>query len=163
MNERIKLEDLKQGTPLFPTDPRLKANCRLWIDHVCPRPFEILLQVNSSYQINTRIVPAFYTTLQNTDPNVQITLSERLQSAIQELIQAADEHVRTPLPSPSLPPSQTNHIILGPLLPRHNPLPRRHPLRPLRPPSLPRARAPAGLAGRDAGHALAAVVGGAGE
>ncbi|UNI15187.1 Glutathione transferase [Purpureocillium takamizusanense] len=31
------LEDIYHGSraPLFPSDPRLKANCRLWIDHVC--------------------------------------------------------------------------------------------------------------------------------
>ncbi|OTA54309.1 hypothetical protein K449DRAFT_338767 [Hypoxylon sp. EC38] len=27
------LEDRDRTVPLFPTDPRLKANCRLWIDH----------------------------------------------------------------------------------------------------------------------------------
>ncbi|CAM1507287.1 Fc.00g069280.m01.CDS01 [Cosmosporella sp. VM-42] len=69
------LEDLDRSVPLYPTDPRLRANCRLWVDH-----------------INGRIVPAFYAVLQNQDPTFQNDLAERLQSAIQSLVQAADEH-----------------------------------------------------------------------
>ncbi|KAF4998850.1 hypothetical protein FDECE_11693 [Fusarium decemcellulare] len=70
------LEDLEQGTPLYPTDPRLKANCRLWIDHA---------------RINNRIIPAFYTLVQTHDPTVQRDASQRLQANIDSLVQAADE------------------------------------------------------------------------
>ncbi|OTA00710.1 hypothetical protein A9Z42_0009750 [Trichoderma parareesei] len=49
------LEDIYPDIPLFPSDQRLKANCRLWIHH-----------------INTRLVPTFYSLLQpqatSTDP-----------------------------------------------------------------------------------------------
>ncbi|KAM5356262.1 hypothetical protein ACJ41O_002908 [Fusarium nematophilum] len=68
------LEDLGQDTPLYPTDPRLKANCRLWIDH-----------------INSRIVPAFYALVQTQDQALQRDASERLQANIDDLVQAADE------------------------------------------------------------------------
>ncbi|KAM5357307.1 hypothetical protein ACJZ2D_016406 [Fusarium nematophilum] len=68
------MEDLGQDTPLYPTDPRLKANCRLWIDH-----------------INSRIVPAFYALVQTQDQALQRDASERLQANIDDLVQAADE------------------------------------------------------------------------
>ncbi|KXX79089.1 Glutathione S-transferase U19 [Madurella mycetomatis] len=44
------LEDLNNITPLHPTNPRLKATCRMWINF-----------------INTRIVPSFYSVLAATD------------------------------------------------------------------------------------------------
>ncbi|KAL2207357.1 hypothetical protein CC79DRAFT_1273288 [Sarocladium strictum] len=70
------LEDLNVEVPLSPNDPRLKANCRLWIDH-----------------INTRIVPAFYALLKQTANTLApLDRLERLQSAITSLLQAADEH-----------------------------------------------------------------------
>ncbi|KAG9255025.1 uncharacterized protein F5Z01DRAFT_620901 [Emericellopsis atlantica] len=71
----VQLEDLDKETPLFPTDPRLKANCRLWIDH-----------------INERIVPAFYGILQARDmagPHPELV--DKLQAAITSLVLAADE------------------------------------------------------------------------
>ncbi|RFU76317.1 hypothetical protein TARUN_5923 [Trichoderma arundinaceum] len=44
-------EDVYPDIPLFPSDPRLRANCRLWIDH-----------------INTRLVPLFFSLLQSSPP-----------------------------------------------------------------------------------------------
>ncbi|KAF4943981.1 hypothetical protein FSARC_14803 [Fusarium sarcochroum] len=71
------LEDLGQGVSLYPTDPRLKASCRLWIDH-----------------INHYIVPAFYALVQNQDPALQHNAAESLQRSIDSIVQAADEQVR---------------------------------------------------------------------
>ncbi|KAI3332462.1 hypothetical protein HD806DRAFT_480643 [Xylariaceae sp. AK1471] len=68
------LEDHDQGVPLLPTDPRLKANCRLWIDH-----------------INAKIVPAFFALMRALDFLKQKECIDRLQSDILALVQAADE------------------------------------------------------------------------
>ncbi|KAI1398764.1 hypothetical protein F4819DRAFT_467450 [Hypoxylon fuscum] len=68
------LEDHDRTVPLFPTDPRLKANCRLWIDH-----------------INAKIVPAFFALARTTDFAKQSEYTERLRSDITALVQAADE------------------------------------------------------------------------
>ncbi|KAJ4224117.1 hypothetical protein NW759_005783 [Fusarium solani] len=68
------LEDLGQGMPLLPTDPQSKATCRLWIDH-----------------INNRIVPPLFTLLQTQEIALQHDASARLQTSIDNLIQAADE------------------------------------------------------------------------
>ncbi|KAI0387289.1 hypothetical protein F5Y04DRAFT_239857 [Hypomontagnella monticulosa] len=68
------LEDHDRTVPLFPTDPRLKANCRLWIDH-----------------INARIVPAFFALAKTTDFAKQSEYTERLRTDITALVQAADE------------------------------------------------------------------------
>ncbi|KAH9908672.1 hypothetical protein F4778DRAFT_718129 [Xylariomycetidae sp. FL2044] len=68
------LEDHDQRVPLFPTDPRLKANCRLWIDH-----------------INAKIVPAFYALVRTSDFAKQSECMDRLRADIAALVQAADE------------------------------------------------------------------------
>ncbi|KAI2783504.1 hypothetical protein F4815DRAFT_442373 [Daldinia loculata] len=68
------LEDHNQTVPLSPTDPRLKANCRLWIDH-----------------INARIVPAFFALARATDFTKQSEYAERLRSEITALVQAAND------------------------------------------------------------------------
>ncbi|KAI0423912.1 hypothetical protein F5Y09DRAFT_348269 [Xylaria sp. FL1042] len=68
------LEDYDRGVPLLPTNPRLKANCRLWIDHV-----------------NAKIVPAFFALMRTTDLHRQKEHIDRLQSDILALVQAADE------------------------------------------------------------------------
>ncbi|KAI1811151.1 hypothetical protein GGS20DRAFT_588811 [Poronia punctata] len=68
------LEDHDRGVPLLPTDPRLKANCRLWIDH-----------------INAKIVPAFFSLMRAGDSQKQAELTDSLQSEIVALVQAADE------------------------------------------------------------------------
>ncbi|OAQ91558.1 glutathione transferase [Purpureocillium lilacinum] len=71
------LEDMqhRSGAPLFPSDPRLKANCRLWIDH-----------------INARVVPSFFALLQAPDLGQQSAATEQLQGHITSLVLAADEH-----------------------------------------------------------------------
>ncbi|KAI2629376.1 hypothetical protein GGS21DRAFT_492309 [Xylaria nigripes] len=68
------LEDHDRSVPLLPTDPRLKANCRLWIDH-----------------INAKIVPVFFALMRTVDPTKQTEHIDRLQSDILALVQAADE------------------------------------------------------------------------
>ncbi|KAM3483779.1 hypothetical protein MY8738_002829 [Beauveria namnaoensis] len=69
------LEDLDQRVPLLPSDGRLKANCRFWINH-----------------INTDLLAAFYTLLRNTDLARRPDLIARLQAQLDRLAQAADEH-----------------------------------------------------------------------
>ncbi|OTB03069.1 hypothetical protein M426DRAFT_322101 [Hypoxylon sp. CI-4A] len=68
------LEDRDRTVPLFPTDPRLKANCRLWVDH-----------------INAKIVPAFFALAKATDFAKQSEYAEKLRNDIIALVQAADE------------------------------------------------------------------------
>ncbi|KID74743.1 Glutathione S-transferase, partial [Metarhizium brunneum ARSEF 3297] len=68
------LEDVDARTPLLPSDPKLKARCRLWIDHV-----------------NFRIVPAFYDLLFSRDPPSRSESTRRLQRHIASLVIAADE------------------------------------------------------------------------
>ncbi|KAI5463028.1 hypothetical protein BGZ63DRAFT_380323 [Mariannaea sp. PMI_226] len=68
------LEDSNQEVQLFPTNPQLKANCRLWIDH-----------------INTRLVPAFFALLKTDDPASMREPSITLQDTINSLVQAANE------------------------------------------------------------------------
>ncbi|KAI1824233.1 hypothetical protein F4861DRAFT_539255 [Xylaria intraflava] len=68
------LEDHDRGVPLLPTDPRLKANCRLWIDH-----------------INAKIVPTFFALMRTADVQRQTEHIDQLQSDILALVQAADE------------------------------------------------------------------------
>lgn len=68
------LEDLDQGTPLLPRDdPKLRAHCRVWADHV-----------------NRSIIPSFYRFLQEQDPQKQIAYAEELSAAITKLVNAAD-------------------------------------------------------------------------
>ncbi|KAK3330320.1 hypothetical protein B0H66DRAFT_611767 [Apodospora peruviana] len=67
------LEDLDSTTMLYPTVPRLKANCRLWIDF-----------------INTKIVPSFHTLLAAAEDN-STQAKERLERDLTSLLQAADE------------------------------------------------------------------------
>ncbi|KAF4478057.1 putative glutathione S-transferase [Colletotrichum fructicola Nara gc5] len=68
------LEEMDKAIPLLPTDSRLRANCRLWIDH-----------------INSRLVPAFYRLLHNHDVAQHSQYIERLQESIKDLVLAADE------------------------------------------------------------------------
>ncbi|KAJ2970450.1 hypothetical protein NUW58_g9693 [Xylaria curta] len=68
------LEDYDRGVPLLPTDPRLKANCRLWIDH-----------------INAKIVPAFFALMRTPDVQRQTEYIDRLRGDTMALVQAADE------------------------------------------------------------------------
>ena len=69
------LEDLDSSLPLYPADPRLKANCRFWIDHV-----------------NSIIVPSFFSLLQLQDEDIDLQSAiDRLQGAITTLVLAADQ------------------------------------------------------------------------
>ncbi|KAJ5659770.1 hypothetical protein N7507_006221 [Penicillium longicatenatum] len=71
------LEDLNVGASLLPADPKLRAHCRLWADHV-----------------NRNIVPAFYRVLQEQDQQKQIENAQELRVAFDTLIEAA--HPRGP-------------------------------------------------------------------
>ena len=69
------LEDLSMGHTLLPLgDPRLRAHCRLWVDH-----------------INRKVLPAFYTMLiaPSGDAEIQNTLVRMLQSSIESLVNAS--------------------------------------------------------------------------
>ncbi|KAJ4008097.1 hypothetical protein NW752_009975 [Fusarium irregulare] len=68
------LEDLGKGTSLLPSDPRLKAKCRLWTDH-----------------INRHVVPNFYNLVQNRETSFEHEAVERLQDSIDILVRAADD------------------------------------------------------------------------
>ncbi|KAL7956291.1 hypothetical protein V8C34DRAFT_315734 [Trichoderma compactum] len=82
------LEDIYPDIPLFPSDPRLRANCRLWIHH-----------------INTRLVPTFFSLLQPptssqrplntintpTTPSSSTSSVALFQSHMTALVLAADE------------------------------------------------------------------------
>lgn len=68
------LEDLQTGKALLPTDPKLRAHSRLWVDH-----------------INRHIVPTFYRYLQAQDPKDQVSGAEELKTQISKLVDAADE------------------------------------------------------------------------
>ncbi|KAJ5679466.1 hypothetical protein N7462_007710 [Penicillium macrosclerotiorum] len=69
------LEDLKQGVALLPEDPKLRAHCRLWGDH-----------------INRHIVPCFYRVLQEQSQEKQIANAQELRNAFDLLIAAAHPH-----------------------------------------------------------------------
>ncbi|WXC55540.1 hypothetical protein SNK03_001487 [Fusarium graminearum] len=68
------LEDMGQGPPLLPSDPKLKAKCRLWIGY-----------------INRHIVPNFHKLVRNHDPSFGNGAADRLQASIDTLAGAADE------------------------------------------------------------------------
>ncbi|KAI9752321.1 MAG: hypothetical protein M1835_001106 [Candelina submexicana] len=70
------LEDLNVGIPLLPQgNPQLRADCRLWSDH-----------------INRRIIPAFYHCLQAQELDKQVHFAEELQREIATLVDAAISH-----------------------------------------------------------------------
>ncbi|KAF2092976.1 hypothetical protein NA57DRAFT_81657 [Rhizodiscina lignyota] len=66
------LEDLNVGNPLLPPDPKSRALCRLWSDH-----------------INRHIIPAFYRYLQEQDANKQVDYALELKAEIDKLVEAA--------------------------------------------------------------------------
>ncbi|OIW34973.1 hypothetical protein CONLIGDRAFT_567755 [Coniochaeta ligniaria NRRL 30616] len=68
------LEEIDSKVRLHPTNPRLKANCRLWIDF-----------------INSEMVPAFYAVLAATEEAAQNVAIEKLQGDVTCLMLAADE------------------------------------------------------------------------
>ncbi|KAJ5899047.1 hypothetical protein N7495_003791 [Penicillium taxi] len=63
------LEDLKLGMALHPADPKLRANCRLWI--------------------NRYVVPSFYRLLQEQDQQKHNAHTQELQSGLNKLMVAA--------------------------------------------------------------------------
>lgn len=67
------LEDLNQGNPLLPSDPKKKAYCRLWTDH-----------------INRNIVPGFYRYLQAQEADKQAEFAGEMKEQIGKLVEAAD-------------------------------------------------------------------------
>ncbi|KAJ5221751.1 uncharacterized protein N7469_010638 [Penicillium citrinum] len=66
------LEDLDFGARLFPTDPKQRAHCRLWADH-----------------INRNIIPNFYRVLQEQEQQKQIANVQELRDAFNLLTTAA--------------------------------------------------------------------------
>ncbi|KAF2197088.1 hypothetical protein GQ43DRAFT_444542 [Delitschia confertaspora ATCC 74209] len=67
------LEDLQQGPPLLPPNPKTRATSRLWSDHV-----------------NRNIIPGFYHLLQAQDADKQVQHAEELRNEIAKLVNAAD-------------------------------------------------------------------------
>jgi len=68
------LEDLGQGQSLFPPDPKQKALCRLWSDH-----------------INRNIIPGFYHYLQAQESEKQAEKAKEFKEQINKLVEAADK------------------------------------------------------------------------
>ncbi|TKX27555.1 glutathione transferase-like protein [Elsinoe australis] len=68
------LEDLGQGEPLLPSDPKLRAVSRLWSDH-----------------INRHIIPTFYRYLQAQSQKDQIEHGEEFKTQISKIVDVADE------------------------------------------------------------------------
>ncbi|KAJ5440907.1 Glutathione S-transferase/chloride channel C-terminal [Penicillium cf. griseofulvum] len=66
------LEDLGVGAAMLPADPKLRAHCRLWADHV-----------------NRHIVPSFYRILQEQDQHKQIEKTHELRDAMEKLLEVA--------------------------------------------------------------------------
>ncbi|KAF2422373.1 glutathione S-transferase [Tothia fuscella] len=67
------LEDLGQGISLLGTDPKTKANCRLWSDH-----------------INRSIIPNFYKYIQAQEADKQAEAAVEFKNQIMKLVDAAD-------------------------------------------------------------------------
>jgi glutathione S-transferase len=67
------LEDLDEGKPLLPKDPKQRAHSRLWVDH-----------------INRHIVPLFYRYLQAQEIEDQAKYAKELTDQIAKLVHAAD-------------------------------------------------------------------------
>lgn len=67
------LEDLGQGESLLPADPKSRALCRLWSDH-----------------INRQIIPGFYRYLQAQEADKQAEFAGEFKTEISKLIDAAD-------------------------------------------------------------------------
>jgi len=68
------LEDLNLGPALLPpTDPQLRANCRLWSDH-----------------INRKVVPLFYSVLQAQEFSKQAEETKKLQDEISKIVDACE-------------------------------------------------------------------------
>lgn len=70
----FKLDELDTTVKLHPTEPRLKATCRIWIDF-----------------INNEMVPAFYALLAATEEAQKNAATEKMRRDISSLVQAAHE------------------------------------------------------------------------
>ena len=102
-NESVdaQFEDLSMGHSLLPLgDPQLRAHCRMWADHVRSFSSDLLpartLLIFWAFQINRKIIPPFDLLLitPSTDPTKQSSLTNTLQSAITDLVNAS--HVTGP-------------------------------------------------------------------
>lgn len=93
----LQLEDLNTGPPLLPSDPKLRAHCRLWTDHVANAASSCRMSVTDSRadQINRHITPAFYSYLQAQDVPKQVENATKLQNEISKLIEVAHPRVLT--------------------------------------------------------------------
>jgi glutathione S-transferase len=67
------LEDLQQGRALLPKSPKLRAESRLWSDH-----------------INRHIIPNFYKYLQAQDADDQVKFANEFKEQIAKVVEAAD-------------------------------------------------------------------------
>ena len=68
------IEDLNAGIPLLPLDnPRMRAHCRLWSDHV-----------------NRRVLPLFYGLLQAQEQAEQNNRAAELNEELAKIVEAAD-------------------------------------------------------------------------
>jgi glutathione S-transferase len=67
------LEDLQQGRALLPHDPKLRAESRLWSDH-----------------INRHVIPAFYKYLQAQESSDQVKFAREFKDQISKVVDAAD-------------------------------------------------------------------------
>ncbi|KAL7942346.1 hypothetical protein V8C42DRAFT_360141, partial [Trichoderma barbatum] len=89
------LEDIYSDIPLFPSDPRLRANCRLWIHHINTRlvpTFFSLLQPPASSQPSQTAIDASTTPSSSASSSPSTTSSlALLQSHLTSLVLAADE------------------------------------------------------------------------
>ncbi|GME25496.1 putative glutathione transferase [Neofusicoccum parvum] len=68
------LEDIDVGRPLMPSNPKIRADSRLWSDH-----------------INRHLIPGFYRFLQEQDSSKQVQYAEELKTQISKLVDAADK------------------------------------------------------------------------
>ncbi|CAG8200205.1 unnamed protein product [Penicillium salamii] len=66
------LEDLNVGAAMLPADPKLRAHCRLWADHV-----------------NRHLIPGFYRVLQEQDRQGQIDKAQELRASMEQLLEVA--------------------------------------------------------------------------
>ncbi|CAG8000189.1 unnamed protein product [Penicillium olsonii] len=66
------LEDLGVGAAMLPADPKLRAHCRLWADHV-----------------NRHLVPGFYRVLQEQDQQGQLEKAQELRVSMEQLLEVA--------------------------------------------------------------------------
>ncbi|UKZ62680.1 uncharacterized protein TrAtP1_003919 [Trichoderma atroviride] len=87
------LEDKYPDIPLFPSDPRLRANCRLWIDH-----------------INNLLIPTFFSLLQSSSsPSSQTAIGNSSSTQSTTLPSSSS----SPIPSLALLQSHLTALVLA--------------------------------------------------